>query len=344
MAVMKLPEILNLLRCPCCAAALEQREIGLFCTGSDCEYGHDPFMNLSGQPVLVDFGTSVFKRSTYAGGAVPIVRPLGLPGRILDRFRENLYGENRPAEAKAADLIGSLAHKPNAKVLVVGGGTAGSGTRELYAATTLNIVGLDVFPTELTTLVADGHQLPFAAGSFDAVWIQAVLEHVLDPQLVVQEIHRVIADDGLVYADTPFMQQVHGGAFDFHRFSLNGHRWLFRNFSQIDAGTVGGAGTSLLWSLRYFFRSFGWGNKISTLLTMPFFWIRFFDRVTSRTANSDAANGVFFLGRKSQVAMAPKEIVQYYWEMREAPAKRAARGANAPAAGMVSNPGMTGAE
>ena len=77
---------------------------------------------------------------------------------------------------------------------------------------------------------------------------------------------------------------------------------------------------------------------------MPFFWIRFFDRVTSRTANSDAANGVFFLGRKSQVAMAPKEIVQYYWEMREAPAKRAARGANAPAAGMVSNPGMTGAE
>src|SRR5207237_664581 len=31
----------------------------------------------------------------------------------------------------------------------------------------------------------------------------------------------------LVLGDTPFMQQVHEGAYDFTRFALSGHRWLF---------------------------------------------------------------------------------------------------------------------
>ncbi len=324
MPVLNIASVMDMLRCPCCASKIEKRGEQFQCTGTDCAYAKAPFETIGGQPVLVDFGTSVFKRATYAGGKVPIVRPLGLLGNILDRFRENLYGENRPAEAKAAELIARLSKMAFPRVLVIGGGTAGSGTRELYAAATLDIVGLDVFPTELTTLVADGHKLPFAPESFDAVWIQAVLEHVLDPHTCVAEIHRVLKPDGIVYADTPFMQQVHGGAFDFHRFSLNGHRWLFRNFSQIEAGVVGGAGVSLLWSLRYFFRSFGWGNKPSTLLTMPFFWLRFFDRLTSRNGNADAANGVYFLGMKSPIAMSPQEIVQYYHDMREAPRKRAA--------------------
>jgi ubiquinone/menaquinone biosynthesis C-methylase UbiE len=69
--------------------------------------------------------------------------------------------------------------------------------------------------------VADGHQLPIADGSVDGVWIQAVLEHVLDPSIVVQEIHRVLTPGGVVYAETPFMQPVHEGAYDFTRFSLS---------------------------------------------------------------------------------------------------------------------------
>ncbi len=334
MAVFKATELLDILRCPCCGSGLQQRANALHCESLACDQGASPFLTLGGQPVLVDFDTSVFKRSTYASGQAPIIRPLGLPGRIFDKCREKLYGQNRAAAAKAADMLAQLRHKPDARILIIGGGTEGSGTRELYATRGLQIIGLDVFPTQLTSLVADGHRLPFAPDSFDAVWIQAVLEHVLDPQSVVAEIHRVLRDDGLVYADTPFMQQVHGGAFDFHRFSLNGHRWLFRHFSQIDAGTAGGAGVSLLWSLRYFFRSFGWGNKISTLLALPCFWLRFFDRITTRNGNSDAASGVYFLGQKSQVAMTPNEIIQYYWDMREAPQKRHAtaqpRGSESP--------------
>lgn len=324
MPVLKTAQILDRLRCPSCGYGLGQKNGRLFCASEACEQSAKPFLMLGGQPVLVDFKTSLFQRVTYAGGATPITRPLGLAGQLLDRFRENLYGENRPAEAKAAEVIAQLKDKPDALLLVVGGGTAGSGTRQLYSAPDLKIIGLDVFPTDLTTMVADAHRLPFADESMDAVWIQAVLEHVLDPRLCVAEIHRVLKPDGLIYADTPFMQQVHGGPFDFHRFSLNGHRWLMRDFVQLDAGTVGGAGVSLLWALRYFLLSFGLPNKLATALTLPFFWLRSFDRITSLNGNADAANGVYFLGRKSSVPMTPKEIVQYYHDMRMDPRKRAA--------------------
>ena len=69
-----------------------------------------------------------------------------------------------------------------------------------------------------------------------------MLEHVLDPAQVVAEIHRVLGKDGVVFANTPFMQQVHEGAYDFTRFTLSGHRWLFRNFDLLEAGTSAGVG------------------------------------------------------------------------------------------------------
>ena len=37
---------------------------------------------------------------------------------------------------------------------------------------------------------------------------------------------------GIVYAETPFMQQVHEGAYDFTRYTVLGHRYLFKKFKQ----------------------------------------------------------------------------------------------------------------
>ena len=71
-----------------------------------------------------------------------------------------------------------------------------------------------------------------------------MLEHVLEPELVVAEIHRVLMPDGLVYAGTPFMQQVHEGPYDFMRFTESGHRWLFRRFERLASGATGGPGAA----------------------------------------------------------------------------------------------------
>ena len=143
-------------------------------------------------------------------------------------------------------------------------------------------------------------------------WIQAVLEHVLDPNIVVSEIYRVLRRDGLVYADTPFMQQVHEGGFDFTRFTLSGHRWLFRKFQHDSSGVVSGAGTALNWSIRYFVRALTGSDRAAWLVALATFWLRYFDGLTKKRPNADAACGVFFLGRKVQHEISAKSMVAFY--------------------------------
>jgi hypothetical protein len=108
------------------------------------------------------------------------------------------------------------------------------------------------------------------------------------------------------------MQQVHERAYDFSRFTQSGHRWLFKKFTEIDAGAVNGAGIGLLWSIRYFSRTLGAGDKFSRLFTLPFFWLRYFDRLGRSRARADAASGVYFMGRRAERAIRPHEMPRYY--------------------------------
>jgi hypothetical protein len=140
-----------------------------------------------------------------------------------------------------------------------------------------------------------------------------VLEHVIEPQLVVDEIWRVLKPSGLVYAETPFMSQVHERAYDFTRFTANGHRWLFRRFEQIDAGVNrgSGAGAALAWSVRYFVRALV-GSRIAMLVALPFFLLRHLDGFAHPRRQADAALGVFIWGRKSERSLTPKDMIAYY--------------------------------
>jgi hypothetical protein len=107
---------------------------------------------------------------------------------------------------------------------------------------------------------------------------------------------------------------VHEDAYDFSRFSLSGHRWLFRQFEQLAAGSVGGAGTASVWSFRYLCRALGASNKLSTLLSLGVFYLRFLDRFTKHRPNNDPASGTYFLDSKSQRTLKPREMVRYYEE------------------------------
>jgi SAM-dependent methyltransferase len=199
-------------------------------------------------------------------------------------------------------------------VLIIGGGAVGSGANLLYSEPGISLIGTDVYTSPYTSIVADGHHLPFSDSSFDGVWIQAVLEHVLDPNVVVSEIHLVLKFDGVVYADTPFMQQVHEGAYDFTRFTLSGHRWLFRKFNHESSGTVSGAGTALIWSIRYFARALTGSDRIAWAISLAIFWLRYFDYIAQKRPNADAACGVFFFGRKADVEISPKSMTVFYKE------------------------------
>ncbi|MBV8848299.1 MAG: class I SAM-dependent methyltransferase [Methylobacteriaceae bacterium] len=228
-------------------------------------------------------------------------------------MRALVLGSNAIAARNCERFLAAIREvKPNPRVLIVGGGLEGSGTEALYQAHDLNVVGTDIYAARQVAIIADGHHLPFADGAFEGVWIQAVLEHVLEPGEVVAEIHRVLGANGIVYAETPFMQQVHERAYDFTRFSRSGHRWLFRQFEEIAAGEIGGPGQSLVWSLRYFFRALTKSDRAGTLLALPFFWLRYFDRWADSRYAGDAANAVYFLGRRAEKPLAPYDMIAYY--------------------------------
>ena len=158
------------------------------------------------------------------------------------------------------------------RVLVVGGGTVGAGSDAIYQDKDLSVTSIDVYQSPNVDFICDAHYLPFKEEGFDGVWIQAVLEHVIEPQVVVNEIHRVLTVDGVVYAETPFLVPVHEGAFDITRFTLLGHRFLFKRFELISMGGNKGVTISVAHSLRYL----AWGLSRSRHVANFFFTIALF--------------------------------------------------------------------
>lgn len=302
-----------LVRCPRCRGGLRFRAAAPVCGNAACFYAQAGFPVTQGQMVLVDFDNSIFLRDAYENDSGSVLPRDDSGKNFRSRLVAFITGSNPVAAENARKFVAAVkARDARPRVLVVGGGAIGSGMDAMYGDADIEIVGTDVYASANTKLVADAHSLPFADGSFDGVWIQAVLEHVLEPWRVADEIFRVLAADGVVYADTPFMQQVHEEAYDFTRFTKSGHRWLFRRFAQIDAGAVNGPGTALVWSIRYLARALGAPNKLATLVVLPFFWLRYLDSFTRRREGADAASGVFFLGRKSELAITPKDMITYY--------------------------------
>ena len=312
----------DMLCCPRCHAALSFGTGKPRCTNPDCAYQRDGFPMSGGQPVLVDFEQSLFSRANYSE-TDPATLPTSVKfaGAERDytnesfpkRVRGFIMGNNQVATRMAEQVRDALkAQTARPCLLIIGGGALGGGAEVFTRDDAVQVIATDVYASPNTSILADAHCLPFKDGVFDGVWITAVLEHVLDPHAVVEQIGRVLKPGGLVYAETPFMQQVHEGAHDFTRFTRSGHRWLFRRFDQIEAGNTAGPGSAVVWSIRYFWRGLGVGNKGATLLTLPFFWIRLFDRLMRGRPYADGALGVFFFGRKAEHAMTPQEIIAYY--------------------------------
>jgi SAM-dependent methyltransferase len=284
------PDLASIVQCPKCSAHL-------FTTL--CEQCGESYPVVAGQPVLIDFDQSIFDRAFYEHGGGYSDAPR-LSRTVGARLQRTLMGENVTAKPCIELLLARVrANSSTPRILVIGGGTVGSDSEALYAAPDVTVVGTDIYASPATVLIADGHSLPFRDETFDGVVVQAVLEHVLNPWQVVAEIHRVLRPGGVVYADTPFMQQVHMGAYDFTRFTLSGHRWLFRHFEEIASGSSAGVGTSTIWSVRYLLRALGWPSRMVNAAGLTLFFLKRADRAKHRQANADGASGVYFVGEKS---------------------------------------------
>ncbi len=89
-------------------------------------------------------------------------------------------------------------------------------------------------------IFADVTRVPLQAESVDSILCTEVLEHLPDPQACVDEIHRLLCDDGIALVSVPFFYPVHADPYDFQRFTEDGLRRLFGNFKFVDVYRMGG--------------------------------------------------------------------------------------------------------
>jgi SAM-dependent methyltransferase len=285
------------------------------CRGADAH----TFPDLAGVPVLLNPARSVFRaedfharaRTTFkdpASWALRLGRILPSPSRDVSAAR---------CWQRLAEL---LSQRPveRRRVLVVGCGDGSAGYGPLTQVEGARWLETDVSLAGRAAVVCDASDLPFEDGQFDLVICIAVLEHVLEPQRCVDEIHRVLAEDGLVYGTTPFMQQVHMGEYDFTRFTRSGHRWLFRSFEEVDSGLATGPASVLVWSTEYFLMS--WVSSVGArrvakgLTRLLLGWMTLLDPLLARRAAAhDAGGGFYFVGRRAPgPTITAREMIGYY--------------------------------
>jgi hypothetical protein len=110
------------------------------------------------------------------------------------------------------------------------------------------------------------------------------------------------------------MQQVHEGAYDFTRFTVLGHRYLFKKFESIDFGGNKGPEVVFAWAARYLIWSITRSRNIGRVFGLVVgFLLRPIGCLVSKKSMYDASSGVFFLGRKSEGnGLSHKKTIQLY--------------------------------
>lgn len=168
-----------------------------------------------------------------------------------------------------------------------------------------NFINIDISSYNNVHIVADASRLPFKNNSVDAIVNIVILEHVPEPEKVVDEMYRVIKNGGVIYSHIPFMQGFHASPHDYKRWTSSGISQLHHNFIEIECGVGAGPTSSLVWILTEWFAlllSF----RIKTLYKILFFvftlilWpIKFIDIILiGHPMAKNIASTFYYIGRK----------------------------------------------
>jgi len=114
----------------------------------------------------------------------------------------DLFGWFSVARFDVATKIGLLIKDtcPHAKCLDIG---CGALRRPVYMATGMDFTGVDpdpgFQPRDFPFKQAMGEDLPFDNSTFGCVTLMSILDHVLDPEKVISEAHRVLQPQGYIF-------------------------------------------------------------------------------------------------------------------------------------------------
>ena len=318
-------QFVNVLCCPACYSELEFHRDNYICSNNSCQINY-PIVD--GVPILINEKKSIFSIDSFTRKEettfISNKKSNTSAKKFINKFIPSINA-NYVSDEKLKSFKNLILKKNNTpKILIIGSGFESQGILNNFSKSqNIQILDTDVSFSANIDIICDAHCLPFKNESFDAVILQAVLEHVIDPYKCVDEVKRLLKENGLVYVETPFIQQVHQAPYDFTRFTFLGHRWLFRSFSLIESGVVCGPGMALAWSLRGLLDNIVKNKILSKILSkishILFFWLKYIDYfVVKREEKAfDSASSIFFIGELNHKDISFSDLVKYYNQERK---------------------------
>ena len=143
----------------------------------------------------------------------------------------------------------------------------------LFLPLVSNYIAMDLCGRE-ADVHARGELIPFRDRSMDIVLCTQVLEHVIRPEEIVDEIHRVLKPGGVAFISVPAVFPLHGGPYDNWRFMAGGLKILLRGFSDVQVSGEGGTVAGFFRTLNMYLFTFcgrPWASRIKWIIPRSVF-------------------------------------------------------------------------
>lgn len=149
--------------------------------------------------------------------------------------------------------------------------------KELFSYT--QYLGIDIdnpghsHENEDVDIFYDGRKFPLDNDSFDSIICNQVLEHVFTPDELLQEINRVLRNDGYLLLTVPFVWDEHEQPNDYARYSSFGIKYLLeKNGFRIEHNEKSVNSLSVIFQLinAYFYKKLMTRGKLLHYMAMLF--------------------------------------------------------------------------
>jgi len=220
------PKMASGLVCPVCYSKLGTSQVALTCESCPATYPvHKGIPFFVESPVREGFDAS-FHEEAYTGTSTR--------ARLYNSLKQVITSEYSPHDT----LNSFLALIPQDSMIV----EFGSGARRVRS----DVLNIDLFPTPNVDLVANIEHTPLASNSVDFVILDSVIEHVPNPEAVVDEVFRVLRPGGKLLCINPFLFPYHGYPAHYCNFTKDGIEQLLRRFGKVEVQTHQGPTSAIV--------------------------------------------------------------------------------------------------
>jgi SAM-dependent methyltransferase len=141
-----------------------------------------------------------------------------------------------------ADLFDTLKKYAKGKLLDIGCGN--KPYLDIIDPIVNEYIGCDIVQSSdnKADILCDATKIPLPGASFDTIISTQTIEHIAEPQYLINESYRLLKNGGYLVISGPMYWPLHEEPYDFFRFTKHGFRYLLKNagYTVIEERTNGG--------------------------------------------------------------------------------------------------------